>query len=144
LTFTYLPIRWTTPHGFFFYRESTLVQYRRADNEQYACHQFPNCDRSSGLYRGARSFFISIRELDDPGPIRLRFLAPNFAAGPFPAVWRFHHTRCDSHSRRRRVEAIYHTAYRDRNGMEFQLRLPVKKRRGLAEPECLRNQHSCN
>src|SRR5215469_18521479 len=28
--------------------------------------------------------------------------------------------------------------------MEFQLRLPVKSRRGLAEPECLRNHHSCN
>ena len=87
---------------------------------------------------------ISVRELDAPGPIRSRFLAPNSAAGPFRAVWRFDHTRCDSHSRRRRVEAIYHTAYRDRNGMEFQLRLPVKSRRGLAEPECLRNQHSCN
>jgi len=38
---------------------------------------------------------ISVRELDAPGPIRSRFLAPNSAAGPFRAVWRFHHTRCD-------------------------------------------------
>jgi len=65
LTFTCLPIRWTTPHGFFFCRESTLVQYRRADNEQYASHQFPIAvDRQ--LYVAAQGVsLVSIRELDN-------------------------------------------------------------------------------